>query len=59
LDKQEIDNLEKYINKEAPRYLDLAININIFLLILFFPFRYLIIGLKWSIAQVKNKNSFV
>jgi hypothetical protein len=57
LDIKEIDNLEKDINKETPSYLKTAININIFIIMLFFPFRYLIIVLKWSIKQVKNKNS--
>jgi hypothetical protein len=59
LDTKEIDNLEKDINKVNPRYSETAININIFLIILFFPFRYLIIGLIWSIKQVKNKNSVI
>lgn len=57
LNIKEIDNLEKDINRDSPTYLQTAIDINIFILILFFPFRYIVIGLKWSIKQIKNKNN--
>jgi hypothetical protein len=59
LNIKEIDNLEKDINKGSPTYLQTAIDINIFILILFFPFRYIVIGLKWSIKQIKNKNNVI
>ena len=59
LNIKEIDNLEKDINRDSPTYLQTAIDINIFILILFFPFRYIVIGLKWSIKQIKNKNNVI
>lgn len=59
LNIKEIDNLEKDINIDSPTYLQTAIDINIFILVLFFPFRYIVIGLKWSIKQIKNKNNVI
>jgi hypothetical protein len=59
LNIKEIDNLEKDINKDSPTYLQTVIDINIFILILFFPFRYIVLGLKWSIKQIKNKNNVI
>lgn len=55
LNTNEIDNLEEIINKDAPHFSRINKDICLYLFILFFPFRYLLIGLKWSLKEVKNK----
>jgi hypothetical protein len=55
LNTKEIDSLEYNINKGVPQYSRTAKDICIYLFILFFPFRYLVIILKWSIKEIKSK----
>jgi hypothetical protein len=55
LNTNEIDNLEESINRDAPYFSRVSKDICIYLFILFFPFRYLFLGLKWSLREVKNK----
>ena len=53
----EVDKLEKIINQEIPQHQKIAENVILLILLLFYPLRYLIIGLKWSFTQIGTGKS--
>lgn len=57
LDIEKIKSLEKDINKDDPEYIQKANDLNIIIILLLFPFRYIVIGLRWSIKQINKKNN--
>lgn len=52
---KEIDSLEYSIIRGVPKYSNTAKDICVYLFIIFFPFRYLVILLKWCVKEIKPK----
>lgn len=53
----EVDKLEEIINQEIPQYQKIADYVILLILLLFYPLRYLIMGLKWSFRQIGTVKS--